>query len=358
MFFFDGSSNRAAGPKHVVPTNVFRLNQALTYGVPGLPQITFYMSGVGTRGDIWSAATGGGFDEIVIEAFINLASNYIEGDSIYLFGFSRGAAAARALSGLISDPGLLSADGLDAFPELWTRFVHPDLGEAEREWLLNRLSDRLLMPKPQIEFVGAFDTVAGSSWDHANLFSKVRFQNLTLGKSVKCAVQVLSIDDNRSPSFSPLMWERAAHVGQCIEQIWVPGVHADIGGSSDGRFLGNIALLTMIDRIQQYCPELEWDNTVLNNIVANILDPSPIEITSERPGLLRKLLGKASREIGRYQQEYWHPIYEALLGQNFRIRGRQQRYQPDHLMKHLPLCSLNQEHLQAMLDGCAKGLAH
>jgi uncharacterized protein (DUF2235 family) len=107
MCFFDGTSNRAVGPKDVIPTNVYKLNQALTYGFSGVPQITFYFLGVGTRGDAISQATGNGFDQIITEAFINLASNYMDGDSIYLFGFSRGVAAARAISGMISDPGLL-----------------------------------------------------------------------------------------------------------------------------------------------------------------------------------------------------------------------------------------------------------
>src|SRR4051794_27643487 len=103
MFFFDGTSNSAARSTDLIQTNVFRLNQAFTYGFSGVPQITFYFSGVGARRDISSTATGRGFDEIIIEAFINLASNYMEGDSIYLFGFSRGAAAARAFSGILSE---------------------------------------------------------------------------------------------------------------------------------------------------------------------------------------------------------------------------------------------------------------
>jgi uncharacterized protein (DUF2235 family) len=87
MFFFDGSSNVAAGPEPIIPTNVFRLNRAFTYGFSGVPQITFYFAGVGTRGDNLAAITGAGFDEIVIEAYVNLASNFLKGDEIYLFGF-------------------------------------------------------------------------------------------------------------------------------------------------------------------------------------------------------------------------------------------------------------------------------
>jgi Uncharacterized alpha/beta hydrolase domain (DUF2235) len=84
MFFFDGSSNKAAGPTDIIPTNVFQLNRALTYGFGGPPQIKFYFSGVGTRRDYTSAATGRGFDEIIIEAYVNLASTWMETRSTYL----------------------------------------------------------------------------------------------------------------------------------------------------------------------------------------------------------------------------------------------------------------------------------
>jgi uncharacterized protein (DUF2235 family) len=327
MCFFDGTSNRAVGPADVVPTNVYKLIQAFTYGFSGVPQITFYFSGVGTRGDTISTATGKGFDQIITEGFINLASNYMEGDSIYLFGFSRGAAAARAISGMISDPGLLHADGLEVFPELWKYFVDRNLGQGTRSILRNKLNGRLLYPRPKVEFLGAFDTVAGTSWDMAGLFSKVRMRNLHLDSCVKSAVQILSIDDNRNPSFSPLLWDRSqAH--QFLEQIWMPGVHADIGGASDGTFLGDLALLTMIDRISDRCPELEWDVGYITTIGERVLEAAQVEITNERPGILRKLLWKRPREVGGEAGNHRiHPVFDLLKNQHFVIRGAKRPYQ-------------------------------
>jgi uncharacterized protein (DUF2235 family) len=147
----------------VFPTNVCRLQQAFTCGWNDTPQIRFYFSGVGTRGDYTSAASGRGFDEIIIDAFVNLASNYMPGDQVYLFGFSRGAAAARALGGMISDPGLLQGDSLSSFPELWRYFLGTKLRAAERELLRSKLERRLIRPGPTVQFLGAFDAVAGSS---------------------------------------------------------------------------------------------------------------------------------------------------------------------------------------------------
>jgi Uncharacterized alpha/beta hydrolase domain (DUF2235) len=112
----------------------------------------------------------------------------------------------------------------------------------------------LVNPNARVKFLGAFDTVAGSDWDEKCLFSKVRFQSLHLDRCVDAAVQILAIDDNKNPSFSPLLWDRPSkfRTDQELGQIWMPGVHSDIGGSSDGRFLGNVALLTMVDRAKKH----------------------------------------------------------------------------------------------------------
>src|SRR4051812_24313667 len=182
LFFFDGSNSRAVGPTETIPTNVFRLNRAITCGKGPIPQISFYFAGVGTRRDYWSAITGSGFDEIIIEAYVNLASNYMPGDQIYLFGFSRGAAAARALSGMITDPGLLRTANLHSFSDLWEYFVARP-GEARREQLQSKLRP-LVNKNAKVKFLGAFDTVAGSYWDNNCLFTKVRFQSLHLDRCV------------------------------------------------------------------------------------------------------------------------------------------------------------------------------
>jgi uncharacterized protein (DUF2235 family) len=118
-----------------------------------------------------------------MEAYVNLASNYRDNnDSIYIFGFSRGAAAARALTAVISDPGLLPADNLDFFPDLWRYFMgRRHLGDAERERLRDRLVRQLFDPPPSVRFLGVFDTVAGSTWDMLRLFHKTPFPRSQIG---------------------------------------------------------------------------------------------------------------------------------------------------------------------------------
>jgi uncharacterized protein (DUF2235 family) len=124
VVILDGSSNRAAATRDIIMTNVFRIIKAIQWdGSSGEPQIILYFSGVGTRGDTLSAAKGRGFDDIIIEAYVALSSNYVPGDDIYIFGFSRGAAAAYALTGMISEPGLLTPWRLELFPHVWQYFL-------------------------------------------------------------------------------------------------------------------------------------------------------------------------------------------------------------------------------------------
>ena len=355
LCFFDGTSNRAVGPKNVSPTNVFRLNQAFTYGFHGVPQITFYFSGVGTRGDTLSMATGKGFDQIIMEAYINIASNYKDGDKIYLFGFSRGAAAARALSGLLAEPGLLGADSLAGFPNLWEYFVNASIGAAERRVLLDSLKDSLTKPAPVVEFVGAFDTVPGTSWDFASLFTKVRFHNLVLPAIVKNAVQVLALDDNRKPSFTPLLWSKMSNPDdQFLQQIWMPGVHGDIGGASDGTLLSDVALLTMIERIGDRCPELEWDTFYIGDVVSKVRQATECQITSEREGLVRKFLFHGEREVGSKESacQLVHPIFSMMKDRSLKVRGRKQVYAPRNMPDQMQTATLMPAHLKLIEGVC------
>lgn len=344
LLFFDGTSNSLGSPTDVHPTNIFRLIRAFTYGFSGVPQISYYFSGVGTRGDRVSAVTGRGFDEIVAEGYVNLASNYMDGDAIYIFGFSRGAAAARALTGLLTDPGLIPADNLYVFPDVWRYFIRDTaLFTRTRRILKARFDDKLFQPQPRVRFLGVFDTVPGTDWDFMNLFTKVRFRSLTLDRCVDAATHILSIDDDRMPSFAPLLWEQAAP-GQVMEQIWLPGVHGDVGGSSEGEVIGNIALLTMLDRIRAHCPELEFDEHYIESVREDLRTAAAISISSERPGVKLKLLRRGRRSIGANGTEFRGRLLELLSGREFAVKGRKATYAPEG-MPVLPLMATREDRL-------------
>jgi Uncharacterized alpha/beta hydrolase domain (DUF2235) len=341
VFFFDGTGASAAS-RDQRETNVFRMNRAFKYG----SKWSFYFSGVGTRRDFVSLASGAGLDEIIREAYVNLSSNYQPGDEIYIFGFSRGAVAARAFTGLISKSGLILCDGLEHYGSVWDYFVLDttlranDKKAAELREILdaNALSGD---ERPRIKFLGLFDSVIGTYWSRLRgHFFETTFHSKKLDKSVDFGVQLLSIDDNRIPSFKPLLWTDTARSDHRFEQVWMPGVHGDVGGSSGATFLNNVALLTMIGCAQQHGSlnwDQDWDHDFINGVLAK-LDRQPFEISSERSNVWNKILLSGTRAIGEVQckAQSMHPIFEELVNQPVKLRGQWTRYEPKNVKSSLP----------------------
>ena len=97
-------------------TNVFKLFEAVDVNGhrsdPRLKrQLAFYDDGVGTETLKWvrvfAGATGYGLSRNVKQLYRELCRVYEPGDSIFLFGFSRGAFTVRTLAGLLSDCGIV-----------------------------------------------------------------------------------------------------------------------------------------------------------------------------------------------------------------------------------------------------------
>jgi uncharacterized protein (DUF2235 family) len=134
---------------------------------PGIAQVVYYQAGVGTGfgriNKFFGDATGEGLKQNIREAYSFIAHNYLEGDEIYLFGFSRGAYTARAIAGLISQFGLLTNRGMDGFWDLMKAYNHGKLRNphtAETVQTLAKSYERHTPNKPiPIKFVGVFDTV-------------------------------------------------------------------------------------------------------------------------------------------------------------------------------------------------------
>jgi uncharacterized protein (DUF2235 family) len=244
----------------VFQSNVFRLNVALNYrdNSPNQNfQVYIYSSGLGTTNPssrFVAGALGEGLDQSVLQAYVNLVSNYTPGDKIYIIGFSRGGVAARALSGLITHSGLLKADYAVLIEHAWRYFT----GEPP---LIDYPSQRKYATHAdvKIEFLGVWDTVSGP-YKKNELLERYRFTNFKLDRNVKCGVHILSIDESRA-DFIPILWSGRSHSGQTLEQIWMPGVHADIGGGYRHAFLSTVSLLLMIDKLAQYNPQLAFDET-------------------------------------------------------------------------------------------------
>jgi hypothetical protein len=336
QLFLDGTAVSAAQGKWADRSNVFRLMLALHYEGN---QIVFYMPGVGTRGDVLSTITARGLDEIVREAYVHLACNYLKGDEIDIFGYSRGGVAALALAAMISEHGLLWADDLDHLHGIWRLFTGGDgLSDNERQQLnRDHVAGRVREAgdTPVINFLGVFDPVEGNGWDRFDFFSRVRLRRPhKLGDVVRAGVNILSIDDNRNPSYSPILWAQPSESGQSMQQIWMPGVHGDIGGNAEGLFLSDIALLTMIGLVRAHRPQLIWDDVVIEELEDGLPEHRSVSVSNERFDWKRKVLLKADRTIGSAGEsanEFLHPVFDLLHGRDVKIRGLRQKYAPMHV---------------------------
>jgi uncharacterized protein (DUF2235 family) len=247
-------------------TNVWRLK---TLCVPESPdQVTYYSAGVGTQ--IGTKFVGGifgwGLDQEVKAAYEWLMENYNSGDEIFIFGFSRGAFTARALSGLISKCGLLQVGTPIGVSELYARYrlnqsvrtirvlsrvkeEKPDPSfTVEENWLLE-----YSMAVP-IKFVGVWDTVGalGVPFGNIPVISRRRYAFLETDLRIDndFAYHALAIDEQRG-DFAPTLWTRTVRSGQPayperpiheVEQRWFVGAHANVGGGYSSDLLPQIPL--------------------------------------------------------------------------------------------------------------------
>lgn len=117
----DGTGNKGGSSPDSNVYKVYKMvdkyyRGACQDGVDINEQILFYDNGVGTSKNTYlraiGAGTGIGFKHNVCDLYKFLARNYVEGDRIYFFGFSRGASTVRACNGMINKCGLAKSEGL------------------------------------------------------------------------------------------------------------------------------------------------------------------------------------------------------------------------------------------------------
>ena len=247
VFSFDGTGNEprdATGFKEDESiSNVLKLHVLMGGGLEedrtwtktpgGEIQITHYYNGIGTRegGETiplvgWFvtkmqkainsalAPSWGDARRILNEAARDLRDEEpTEKDRIVVFGFSRGAALARKFASIT----LRAHDHLD------------------------------------IAFLGVFDTVAAMDGIHRSgeeISSDVVFENGTLDDRIRRAVHIVSLDEDRV-AFEPTLMNRDESNPERITEIWLPGVHSDIGGGYWHDGLADVSLDYMIQKCRE-----------------------------------------------------------------------------------------------------------
>lgn len=243
-------------------TNIAALSRLISSN----QQIKFYNPGVGTHVGLvnryWWGVLGKGVFVMARAAWKFVADNFQEGDKIYIFGYSRGAYAARHLASMIV------RHGVKAF--------HNDIEEGFHEYMEN-CHKPCESPRGEVEFLGLFDCVPGNFFYMIN--SKRRYlNNPQLEIGIKVFRHAVSFQERRL-SFRPILFERNGHAD--FAQHWFPGYHGDVGGgkgSSGG--LSNFSLWWMMREafgrgLKFDVIQCEWHH--LGHTVGVIYDANPEE---------------------------------------------------------------------------------
>jgi uncharacterized protein (DUF2235 family) len=301
----DGTGNSASSP---FKTNVWRVYQALDIETPpansGEPrQIVYYDNGVGTENFKPLAALGGAFGigvwQNVKDLYTFTCRNYSVGDQIYGFGFSRGAFTIRLLMGLIGKCGIVKATS-EAHLIQCVEMAY----EAYRRDFLIRASERRSMiyhhilrkPRyfteggqplpaidlgmtdceqvfPDIRFLGVWDTVDAYGMPVDELKFAIddwvwpmSFADRDPSVRLLTIRHALSLDDER-PTFRPVLWNEVYQRDDNkpddqtkwksldpmrIQQVWFPGVHANVGGGYPDDGLAIVSLDWMVTEAEAH----------------------------------------------------------------------------------------------------------
>ena len=282
ILFSDGTGNSSGKQQK---TNVWRMYQTIDLGVPREAgqrvQIGRYDNGVGNSAFRLLAMVQGifgwGLKRNILSLYLFLCRNYRKGDSICLFGFSRGAYTVRVLADLIDKQGIIprehngALDYLvrDAYrtyrrrlrPRMWPmhglvplwKRATSSLRAAARISPLGQRYDPSANHRPDIDFLGVWDTVGAYGGPILEVvrgiddwIMPISFTDKKLPGCVKAARHALALDDERD-SFQPLPWDETGESRERLQQVWFAGMHADVGGGYPDDSLAYVSLVWMLD---------------------------------------------------------------------------------------------------------------
>jgi len=304
----DGTGNSSS---KIFKTNVWRTFQTLDL-TDASKQIAYYDNGVGTSSFKLFAVLGGvfgfGLKRNVTDIYSFCCRNYVAGDRIYGFGFSRGAFTIRVVALLIAYEGLVPYTGdeialarhaEDAYRAFRRRFNNIMFFVA----LLRNLRDLCIkawrhlwhIPQynkgdqidvPKIHFLGLWDTVDAyggpiqeitDAIDH--WYWPLSMPDRFMKAKVHRACHALALEDERD-AFKPVIWderyvrniqddqlydmqagwtpdvaepEKLTPIdNRRLSQVWFVGVHSDVGGGYPQDGLSYVTLDWMFDRAEPY----------------------------------------------------------------------------------------------------------
>ncbi|WP_181039923.1 T6SS phospholipase effector Tle1-like catalytic domain-containing protein [Aureitalea marina] len=263
LVFLDGTSNNEESH-----TNISKLYNLVTLqDKPAMNAI--YLRGVGNGADVVGMAFGSGIRKEVCKAYLFLAETYDQdrGDEIYLFGFSRGAYAARMLAGFIHSAGLVDlkqiekSDRQDFVRKMFDAHKGQKSLDQRRADVRKVSGQDAALQEVKIEFMGLWDTVASlglPDYDDNYYVPETKFLDQLC--NVKRASQALSLNDNRGSVFTPALLTHGILVENCkevnldevVNEVWFFGAHSDVGGGYFNSYLSGVSLNWMIREIEEF----------------------------------------------------------------------------------------------------------
>ncbi|MBC9178319.1 DUF2235 domain-containing protein [Pseudoroseomonas ludipueritiae] len=258
---FDGTWNSADSRR--AETNVARLARAVRATSGDAPQLTLYLRGVGSTGialqKLLGGATGEGVDDNIRSGYMFLAQNYVPGDKIFLFGFSRGAFTARSLAGFMAACGLLMRQKLGDLSAAWDYYRH-EVHRSPEDFCRRHHSQ--CHQDIQVAFLGVWDTV-GALGIPGTVLNELtakdyEFHDTTPSHIVRIGRHALAVDEHRD-EFEPTLWTGAAPEDCDISQVWFAGAHSDVGGGYQNRLLADIPLRWMAREAEAAGLKLDWE---------------------------------------------------------------------------------------------------
>lgn len=187
-----------------------------------------------------------------------IAQNYVPGDEVFLFGFSRGAYTARSLAGFIGACGILKRQRLGDLAKAW-RYYRGAAPHSPKDFVKLNQSDS--HTDAEIKLLGVLDTV-GALGVPGQILACLNHELYGFHDTGPCAVvrhgyHALAIDEHRE-EFVPTLWTGVAPAGVATEQVWFAGAHADVGGGIVARKLADIPLLWMAKKAESHDLALDW----------------------------------------------------------------------------------------------------
>lgn len=328
IFLFDGTGSEPITATDPEPTNVFKINLLIADSRivrrKRHSQVTFYVPGIGTKftsrslkGAILQLLFGDGLDEMIMRSYVNLAANYRPGDRIIVIGFSRGAVAARLFSRLVSDFGLLSAARLRFFSDILAEFSEAILLDFDRYQSAAaeckaRYGKQLVEVAPRIDFLGLFDCVRGMADSDYQNFLRVIDEKQS--PNIRRYLHLMSLHDMRGE----YQLARLNPIANAGREVWVPGVHSDVGGGYHNDLLAQMSLLTMALALRKGAG-IALEQTALKNLINEInsgLDNGYFAVNREDDFVLRRNRSSYFRE-----NDSLHCIHFRLLGAQVSWKG-------------------------------------